>query len=55
MAPLMCLNGDEIVEAVLLEPMDNETGTSPTPEEEAALLGGGIGAVGGSRGYCISS
>ena len=39
MAPLMCLNRDEIVEALLLEPMDNEAGISLTPEEAAALLG----------------
>ena len=39
MAPLMCLNGDEIVEASLLEPMGNEPRNSLTLEEEAALLG----------------
>ena len=39
MAPLMCLNWDEIVEAPLLEPMGDEPGTSPTLEEEATLLG----------------
>ena len=39
MAPLMCLNGKEIVEASLLELMDDEPGTSPTLEEEATLLG----------------
>ena len=39
MAPLICLNGDEIVEALLLEPRDDEPRTSPTPEEEATFLG----------------
>ena len=39
MAPLMSLSGDDIVEASLLEPMGDERGTSPTPEEEATLLG----------------
>ena len=39
MAPLMSLNGDDIVEALLLEPMGNELRTSPTLEEEATLLG----------------
>ena len=35
----MSLNGDDIVKASLLEPMGNESGSSPTPEEEASLLG----------------
>ena len=39
MAPLMHLSGDEIVEASLLEAMDDEPRTSPTLEEEATLLG----------------
>ena len=39
MAPLMHLDEDEIVEALLLGPTDNEPITSPTPEEEAVLLG----------------
>ena len=30
---------DDIAEASLLKPMGEEHGTSPTPEEEAALLG----------------
>ena len=37
-APLMCLDGDEIVEALLLEPTVDKPRTSPTLEEEAALL-----------------
>ena len=39
MAPLMNLNGDDIVEALLLEAMRNEPRTCPIPEEEATLLG----------------
>ena len=39
MAPLMRLSGDNIVEASLSEPTDDECGTSPTLEEEAVLLG----------------
>ena len=39
MTPLMCLNGNEIVEALLLEAMGDEPGTSPAPEEEGTLLG----------------
>ena len=39
MPPLLALNGDEIVEASLLQPMEGEHGTSPMPEEEATLLG----------------
>ena len=39
MAPLLALNGNEIVEAFLLSPLGVECRTSPTPEEEAALLG----------------
>ena len=39
MAPLMCLKGDEIVEDLLFEPISNKPITSPTPEEEATLLG----------------
>ena len=35
----MHLGGDEIVEALLLGPADNGLRTSPTPEEEAVLLG----------------
>ena len=34
----MSLNGDNIVDASLLEPMGNELRTSPTLEEEATLL-----------------
>ena len=39
MAPLLALKGDEIVEASLLQPVEGECRTSPTPEEEATLLG----------------
>ena len=39
MAPLMTLSGNNIVDASLLKPTGEEHGTSPTPEEEAALLG----------------
>ena len=39
MAPLMTLNWDYIVEVILLRPTGKETGPSPTPEEEATLLG----------------
>ena len=35
----MSLNGDDIVEALLLEPTSNKPRTSPIPEEEASLLG----------------
>ena len=38
MALLLVLNGDEILEASLLKPVEGECGTSPTPEE-ATLLG----------------
>ena len=39
MTPLMTLNGDDIVEASQLRPTVEEPGPSPTPEEEAALMG----------------
>ena len=39
MAPLMTLNGDNIVEASLLRPTREELGSSPSPEEEVVLLG----------------
>ena len=39
MVPMMCLDGDEIVEASLLGPADGVPKTSPTPEEEAVHLG----------------
>ena len=39
MTPLLVLNGNEIVEALLLRPIEGECRTSPTPEEEATLLG----------------
>ena len=38
MAPLMTLDGDDIVEASLLRLNGEEPGSSPTPEEEAVLL-----------------
>ena len=38
MAPLMTLKGDDVVEASLLRPTGEVLGSSPTPEEEAALL-----------------
>ena len=37
--PLVSLSGDDIMEASLLQPTGDERGTSPTPEEEAILLG----------------
>ena len=39
MAPLMSLSRDDIVDTSLLELLGEECKTSPTPEEEAALLG----------------
>ena len=39
MDPLLALSSDEIVKASLLRPIGEEHGTSPIPEEEAALLG----------------
>ena len=39
MAPLMVLSGNEIVKASLLNSTGEEHRTSPTSEEEAALLG----------------
>ena len=39
MAPPIVLNGDEIVEATLLTPVEGECRTSPMPEEKATLLG----------------
>ena len=36
---MLVLNGDEIVEASPLRLIEGECGTSPTPEEEASLLG----------------
>ena len=37
--PFDDFKGDNIVEASLLRPTREELGPSPTPEEEAALLG----------------
>ena len=37
--PLMCLKGDDVLEALLLKATDNESGASPTLAEEATLLG----------------
>ena len=39
MAPLMTFKGDDIVEATLLRPTEEESRTSPTPEQEANLPG----------------
>ena len=39
MEPLMCLDGDGIMGALLLGPTDDGPRTSPTPEEQAVLLG----------------
>ena len=46
MVPLMTLNGDDVVEAFLLRPTEEELRPSPTPEEETALLGKGDGPSG---------
>ena len=46
MAPLMTLNGEDIMEASLLRPAEEESGPFPTPEEGATLLGEGDGASG---------
>ena len=37
-APLMTINGDNVLEASLLRPVEEESEPSPTPEEETALL-----------------
>ena len=39
MAPLMQLEGDDVLEVLLLESTDNEPMASLTPAEEASLLG----------------
>ena len=39
MVPLMTLNGDDVMEASLVRPADEESGPSHTPEEETTLLG----------------
>ena len=39
MAPWMTFNGDDVMEASLLRPFEEEPGPSPTPEKETALLG----------------
>ena len=39
MEPLMCLKGDDVLEALLLQATDNEPGTSLTLAEEATLFG----------------
>ena len=39
MSPLMTLNGDDVVEASLLRPIEEESGPFPTPEEGTTLLG----------------
>ena len=35
----MTLRGDDIIEASILKPTKEEHGISPTPEEEAVVLG----------------
>ena len=39
MEPLMCLKGDDILEALLVKAADNEPRASFTPAEEASLMG----------------
>ena len=39
----MTINGDDAMEVSLLRPVDEESGPSPTPEEEITLLGEGDG------------
>ena len=46
MSPLMTINGDDVMEASLLRPVKEESGPSPTPEEETTLLGKGNGLSG---------
>ena len=46
MAPLMTINGDDIMEASPLRPVEEELGPSPTPEEETTLLAGRDGSSG---------
>ena len=46
MAPLITLYGDDVMEASLLDPAEEELRPSPTPEEEIALLGEGDGQPG---------
>ena len=46
MAPLMTPSGDDVMEVSLLRPDEEESGPSPTPEEEATLLGEGDGLSG---------
>ena len=46
MVPLMTLNGDDVMEASLLRPADEELGPSPTPKEETSLMGEGDGPLG---------
>ena len=42
----MTLNGDDVMEASLLRTAEEESGPSPTPEEETTLLGEGDGLSG---------
>ena len=46
MALLMTLNGDDVMEAFLLRPVEEELGPSPTPEEKTTLPGKGDGLLG---------
>ena len=43
MALLMTINRGDVMEASLLAPVEEKSGLSPTPEEEATLLGEGEG------------
>ena len=42
----MTINGDNVMEASLLRPVEEESGSSPTPEEETILFGEGDGPSG---------
>ena len=46
MAPLVTINGDDVMEASMLRPVGEESGPSPTLEEETTLLGKGNGLSG---------
>ena len=46
MAPLMTINGDDVIKASLLSPVEEKLGPSPTPEEDTTLLGKGDGISG---------
>ena len=42
----MTISGDDVMEVSLLRPVEEESGPSPTPEEEASLMGEGDGSLG---------